>query len=220
MRSQAEFIARQLNDHQDSHLGVKQGTFHTWSEPHIQEALLVAVGYLFSLRPDLFSAAKELKLPEPSCTIDFPCCKVLEILGIGACLNVSISEDRSSNNLLTMLPVLCTPDKANSWSLVRLNDHLFISPVPIPANTLIRYLCAGMPDDINKVDECIFNEYNTLIVGFALWWLLLTDNESRTNLDRVDRYYQMVKDFVELKLLLEFSLNEDDYKFGRRRVND
>lgn len=220
MRSQAEFIARQLNDHQDSHLGVKQGTFHTWSEPHIKEAIEMALSYLFSLRPDLFSEINSIKLPEPTCTIEFPCCKVLEVLGIGACLNVSINEDRSANNFLTMLPMLCAVDKAKSWSLVRINNNTFASAQLIPADTLIRYLCAGLPDDIAKVEECIFNEYNTLIVGFALWWLLLTDNESRTNLERVDRYYQMVKDFVELKLLLEFSLNEDDYKFGRRRVND
>lgn len=221
MQALAEFIARQLNDHKQSKRGARQGTFHTWSEPHIKEAIDIALSYLFSILPSIFAEIKETVLPEESCDIEFKCCKVLDIFGIGECSNVSIQESPSTNNLLSML---CTPCAStgfiSSYVLTRLTSNIFTSATPIPAGVAIRYLCAEKPDDCKEADDCILDEHATLITAFALWWLLLTDNESRTNLERAQLYYQTVKDYVELKLLLEFSLNEDDYKYGRRVVND
>lgn len=219
MQKQADFIARQLNDHLDSIRGVVQGTYHTWAEPHVLEALSVAIGYLFSIKPDTFAKLRSVKLAEASCYLELSCSKVIDVLGIGDCHNVILDENKGGTNFLTMLPTVCTSGTASSWSLTRLNDHLFVSSIKIPADTMITFLCAQKPK-LEDVDQRIWDEYDSLLCAFALWWLLLTDNESRSNIERANLYYQMVKDYVEIKLLLEFSLNEDDYKFGRRRVND
>ena len=222
MRKQAEFIARQLNDHRDSKRGVRQGTFHTWSEPHILEALDKAVSYLFSIRPDEFSVLKEIALKEASCYFQIPCGNVLDILGIGECNNVSFQENQNSNNLIPLLGNRCgieVDSETQSYTIERSGKGIFTSSSPIPAGVTITYVCAEKPST-DEVEQSLLDKHDTLITSFALWWLLLTDNESRTNLERVQLYYQMVKDYVELTLLLEFSLNEDDYKYGRRRVND
>lgn len=217
MQAQAEFIARQLNDHEQSKRGARQGTFHTWSEPHITEALGLAASYLFSILPDQFGEIKTTKLAEPSCHFTLNCGKVLDILGIGGCNNVMMDEG-SSNNLLSMLGSHCV-DKSpeETQYTIEKNGNVFTSSEAIPADVEITFICAELPD---VLPESIASEHGTLITSFALWWLLLTDNESRTNLERAQLYYQTVKDYVELKLLLEFSLNEDDYKHGRRVVND
>lgn len=222
MKAQAEFIARQLNDHESSKRGVRQSTFHTWSEPHIKEALAMGLCYLFSIKPDEFAKLQTMKLKEGSCYLQFPCGNVLDVLGIGDCNNVVFQENQNTNNLMSLLSTSCvevTNDVDSSYTIERSAKGIFTASSKIPADTVITYICAESPSTEN-IDESVLCEHSTLITSFALWWLLLTDNESRTNLERADRYYQMVKDYVELKLLLEFSLSEDDYRYGRRRVND
>ena len=222
-----EFIARQLNDHEDCDHGVRQGTYHTWTEAHIKQALSLAASYLFSIKADDFASPVVYYTPTSSCVIDtsVACDKPLEILSIGdSCDNVT-EETEEVNAFLSMMNTPCvsggnSDSESTNYTVVKKSGSVYSAKAEIPANTKITLLCATAPSDIDAVPNNLLSEYQPLLVNFALWWLLLTDNESRSNQPRWEAYYQMIQWFVETKLLLEFSLSEDDYKYGRRRVND
>lgn len=219
-----EFIARQLNDHEDCDHGVRQGTYHTWKEAHIKQALSLAASYLFSIKPDSFASPISYETTSANCTIDTgeACAKPLDILAIGDNCDNVVEETEEANSLLTMMGNACatTAAEPNTYTIKKVSDSVYTSKDVIPAGTKIILLCATPPNDISTVPNTILSEYQPLLVNFALWWLLLTDNESRSNQPRWEEYFKMVQWFVESKLLLEFSLSEDDYKYGRRRVND
>lgn len=218
-----EFVARQLNDHEDCDHGVRQGTYHTWKEAHIKQALGLAASYLFSIKPDSFASPITYYTPEAACTIDtsIACDKPLEILAIGDNCDNVVEETEETNALLSMMTTPCVTSSASeTYTIMKKSDSVYVSKAEIPANTKISLLCAIPPNSIDAVPNNLLSEYQPLLVNFALWWLLLTDNESRSNQPRWEAYYQMIQWFVETKLLLEFSLSEDDYKYGRRRVND
>lgn len=219
-----EFIARQLNDHEDCDHGTRQGTYHTWKEAHIKQALSLASSYLFSLKPDEFAIPVTYTTTESSCILDTSsaCAKTLEVLSVGeGCDNVTI-ESEQTNDLLGMLQPSCATieGEPDNYVLTQKSGSVYTSADNIPAGTSVTILCASDPESIDALTSTMMNEYQPLLVNFALWWLLLTDNESRSNQPRWEAYFKMVQWFVETKLLLEFSLSEDDYKYGRRRVND
>ena len=220
----AEFIARQLNDHEDCDHGVRQGTFHTWKKAHVLQAIDMACCYLFSIKPDSFADPVTFETTEASCIVNTKaaCAKPLSILSVGGGCNNVTEETEETNDLLSLMtnPCASLSETAPSYSVSKKSDTVYVSGSEIPKGTSITVLCAQAPDTNTEAADSILTEYKPLITAFACWWLLLTDNESRSNQARWQAYYQMVRDFVELKLLLEFSLNEDDYKYGRRRIND
>ena len=59
-----EFLARHLNDHEESARGVRQPTFFTWSEKHVAQAVELALSFLYSLIPDRFSKISEYEILE------------------------------------------------------------------------------------------------------------------------------------------------------------
>ena len=75
------------------------------------------------------------------------------------------------------------------------------------------------PEELEYLDDDRICQYLPLVADYALWWLFRTDSES-SNLERARLHFEGVRDFVTTKLLLEFSLQEDDYNFGRRKVDD
>lgn len=218
-----EFIARQLNDHEDCDHGVRQGTYHTWKEAHIKQAVSHALSFLFTIKPDSFATPIEYTTSSSGCVLDVSgvCAKPLSILSVGeGCDNVELATE-DTNDLLALMGSTCTDGNTGNSkiSLRQKSPSVYLSTVDIPAGTKINLLCAT-PPSVDAVSNDILTEYQPLISSFALWWLLLTDNESRSNQPRWEAYYEQVKWFVETKLLLEFSLQEDDYTLGRRRVND
>ena len=219
----AEFIARQLNDHEDCDHGVRQGTYHTWKKTHILQAIEMACCYLFSIKPDSFADPVTFQTTQDSCIINTKaaCAKPLSILSVGeGCGNV-VEETEETNDLLSLMTDACTSDEAlTSYTVEKKSDTVYVAGSVVPKGTSVTVLCAQPPSTDDDSADSILAEYKPLITAFACWWLLLTDNELRSNQARWQAYYMMVKDFVELKLLLEFSLNEDDYQYGRRRVND
>ena len=44
-----EYIAKQLNDHENQCHGVKQGSYTTWSLDHIQDAVQLGLEYIYSI---------------------------------------------------------------------------------------------------------------------------------------------------------------------------
>lgn len=219
--STCEFIARQLNDHEDCDHGVRQGTYHTWKEDHIKQAIQHALSYLYAIKPDTFAKPITYTTPSTSCVLDMSaaCSKPLDILSVGdACDNVVLETDET-NNLLGLLQTNCTTSSTDQFTLTQKSATVYVSGSEIPKGTTISLLCAA-PPNTDTVSNDTLAEYQPLITAFALWWLLLTDNESRSNQPRWEAYFEQVRWFVETKLLIEFSLSEDDYKYGRRRVND
>lgn len=219
----SEYIAKQLNDHFSSPRGVAQSTYYTWTEHHIHDALDLATSYLYSIKPDAFATPSCHKTTEESCIVDLNgvCCKVLSITGVGDdCDNVEgqTQDTRSLLPLLSMHP--CVNDNVLDESLHQfktLAEGIFQFHSPLPAGTLIHYICS-MPQNVSEMDDCMLSEYKLLLTNFALWQLLLTDNESRSNQPRWEMYYRAVQEFVQLKLRLEFSLRADDYILGTKQT--
>lgn len=225
-----EFIARQLNDHSESPSGVVQPTYFEWTEGHITEAVGLGICYLYSLLPDKFSNPNSHILTTSECVIEFceTCYKFMNVIAVtiegDKCVDIE-EDDEDSNDLNDLLATSCVIDVGTetddiTWKRIDGTDCIIRFSQPLPAGTSIRYLCSAPPDGLDDFSEQMLCEYGSLIADYALWWLFRTDSESRSNLSRASLHFEGVKQFVETKLLLEFSLSEDDYNHGRRKVDD
>lgn len=225
-----QFLARQLNDHSESPSGVVQNTFYEWTESHITDALHLGLCYLYGLLPNEFSNLSEHEVTESDCIIKFcnECGKFLgvvdmEIDGQG-CIDVT-KIDEESNSLIELLSIACpnnddAPQVGYSWDVVDGSNCVVKFDREVPQGAIIRYMCGSPPETIDDLDTPGLCEYLPLVADYALWWLFRTDSESRSNIERARLHFEGVRDFVTTKLLLEFSLQEDDYNFGRRKVDD
>lgn len=218
----SELIAKQLNDHSSSPRGAVQPTYYTWTKHHIHDAIQQGLSYLYAIKPDVFASPACFKVEDETCLVDLRehCCNVLSILGIGStCDNVS-EQEKNTNSLLPLLKTTCDSTSDNpsmdTYSYQFRGEGIVQFAEPVPANTLIHFICASPPASADDIPDCILAEYQPLIVPFALWFILLTDNESRSNQPRWESYYAQVRDFVQLKLSLEFSLRASDYIDGRQ----
>lgn len=216
----SELVAKQLNDHTTSPRGVEQRTYYTWTEHHIHDAIQVALSYLYGIKPDAFSKKACYETLVLGCTIDLAdvCCKVTTIVGVNSdCDNVT-EQQAETMSLLPFLNVGACAEgegEAATYTFKTLNPTTFQFSSPLPLGTKIFFMCAR-PPTIGDVDDCVLAEYEALIVPFTLWFLLLTDNESRSNPLRWEAYYKAVQDFVTLKLRIEFSLRAEDYIDGHK----
>lgn len=222
LKTLSEYIAKQLNDHMSSPRGVEQSTYYTWTEHHIHDALDIAAGYLYAIKPDAFATPSCHTTTKESCIVNLKeaCCKVLTLTGVGSdCDNVEeqTQDTRSLLPLLMIHPCVSDDEKETLHQYTTKAEGIFQFHSPLPKGTLIHYLCA-LPQGISEMHECMLQEYKLLFTNFALWQLLLTDNESRSNPARWQAYYQGVQDFVQLKLRLEFSLRADDYIHGIKQT--
>ena len=222
----SEFISKQLNDHDSSPRGAVQPTYYAWTESHIHDAISQGVAYLYGIKPSLFSEKKCHLVTEKTCVIDLKkdCCNVLSILGVGSDCDNVVERGNKTNNLMCFMKPLCvassdTPEYG-AYSFEFKGEGLIQFSEPIEKNTLIWFVCSTPPSSADSIPDCIFTEYKPLIVPFALWYLLLTDNESRSNPERWNAYYQQVRDFVTLKLRIEFSLRTDQFLDGLQKPPD
>lgn len=223
-----EFLARQLNDHSDSPSGVVQPTYFEWTNGHIEDAINLAISYLYSLIPQEFSKLKEYKVKTPTCIIEFcnQCKKFISIVSVsvnGEDCSKTYKKDAETNSLSSLLSINCTSDNSSlsdsyNWDLVDGSKCVVTFDQKLPTGAIVKYLCADNSSGIDNLN-CL-SEYHPLIADYALWWLYRTDSESRSNLDRARLHFEGVKDFVTTKLLIEFSLQEDDYQYARRKVDD
>ena len=202
------FIARQLNDSADSPHGVAQDTYYTYGETHVTQALEQATQYLYALKPDLFAGKACYTTTGCSCVVDLKaqCANVLDIIGVGSLCDNTKEQAGDVNNLSSLLASECAVGeptytyKFNTEGIAQFSS-------PLPEGTNVFYLCSSP----TNMTDAIRGEYQPLLTAFALWWLLLTDNESRSNLDRVDRYYRMITDFITLKLKIETDLRPENF---------
>lgn len=231
-----QFLAKQLNDHEDSPSGVKQATYYEWTESHICDAIHLGMCYLFSLVPQEFSKLETHTVTEEACLVDLTdqCERFINLanLSIGdeKCINLN-QEEESEDDSIDLLPLLgglCSPDGKDAsdepindynWTVVDGSKGLLKFKPAIPAGAILSYLCAPTPD-VEDLDNSVMCQYHSLIADYALWWLFRTDSESRSNLERARLHFEGVKFFVETKLRLEFSLREDDFNYGNRKVSD
>lgn len=233
-----EFVARQLNDHCESPSGVKQDTYTEWTETHICDALELGMCYLYSLVPQEFSKIQTTTVESETCIVDLSnlCERFISLsnLSIGDNQCVSLNQEDESEDesidLLSVIGDLCEgqggevegedPADVNyNWTVADGSTSVLKFDPVIPAGSVLTYLCAPAPtmDDLDESKMC---QYHSMIADFALWWLFRTDTESRSNLDRARLHFEALQFFVETKLLIEFSLKEDDYNYGRRKVPD
>lgn len=223
-----DFLARHLNDHEESVRGVRQPTFFTWSKAHVTEAVTLALTFLYSLVPEKFGKLKTFTVQEEDCIISFceECGKFLGIVDIEidgrSCLNISENK-ANTNSLFASLNIGCTVsgprDRDYTWSYVDNSACVIRFDHPLPKGTIVRYLCAKAPG-IEDLETDLLAEYLSIIAEYAAFWLFRTDSESKSNLERATHHWTAVQYLVQTKLMIEFSLREDDYLFGHRKVED
>lgn len=223
-----DFLARHLNDHVESARGVRQPTFYTWSETHVKQAVEVALSFLYSLIPDRFGRMETFELEDEECVLSF-CDKCNKFLGL---VNVEIDgkkcldleeRDAKTNNLFKFLNNKCSDaeDTISTYTWVYVDNSACIVRFdkPLPKGAIISYLCAK-PPELEDLESDYLKEYLSIVAEYAAFWLFRTDSESVSNLQRAAQHFEAVKFLVQTKLLIEFSLREDDYIYGQRKVDD
>jgi hypothetical protein len=225
-----EFLARQLNDHCESPAGIVKKTFYEWGEGHICDAVNLAMCYVYSLIPQDFTTTETLVLKADTKIVDFS--SVCEKYTAFICLelpNGDIAEvtekDAAVRDLMPLLANKCTTSSSSSnpesftFDNVDGSKDILLFKPAVPAGSKIMFSCAKAPSADSITDDQLC-QYGPLIAEYALWWLFRTDSESRSSLERAKLHYQAISDFVTTKLLLEFSLDEDDYNYGRLKKAD
>lgn len=214
-----EFVARQLNDHSDSPSGVEQPTYTEWTETHIEEAVRLGWLYLYSIHPQAFTTVKTKTLNSDNCVVSFceECDKFIEIISIDGCNNPEPIDART-NDLGDLLKSNCENEESISYTVLD-NAPCSIRFRGSVSGAVVSYLCAEAPTHINT-DDAKFIPFIPFIVDYALWWLYRTDTESRSNLSRAELHYAAVRDYIQNTLLIEFSMREDDFNYGRQKVED
>ena len=239
-----EFLARQLNDHSESPSGVVQKTFYEWTETHIEQAIELAKCYVYSLVPQEFVELREFTVTEADNIFNMKelCPRFINLAGVESSDGDSVDaseKDGEIRSLINLLDTKCSTSNcsSNNSSLLDSDEDeeeelqdltydvldgtkdVLVFSQEVPVGTVFRYACASSPTDANLDDDELC-QYHGLIADYALWWLFRTDSESRSNLDRARLHFESMQSFVQQKLLIEFSLREDDYNFARRKVDD
>jgi len=217
-----EQIARQLNDHADSPRGVVQDTYYTWTEAHIDSALETTLSYLYAYKVDLFGTIQCHEVSRESCLVDLKatCGNVIRLLGINSSCDNIIEKEPEKIDLLNLVSRFCNFSlqdnlDLNRYEMQHISEGIYQFSTLLPVGTQVHYLCA-VYKDIYNLPDIILQEFRVLFVSMTCWLLLLTDNESRSNMDRVPFYYKQTSDFINLKLQLDFSTWASDYQDGKQ----
>ena len=223
-----EFLARHLNDHEESARGVRQPTFFTWSEKHVAQAVELALSFLYSLIPDRFSKISEHEIKEEDCVISFCdfCEKFMGIVDVEINGKKCIKLDQTgedARSLIDLLDIGCSDnnddpyDKNYTWEYVPNSTCVIKFKNPLPRGAKVRYLCSKKPtlEELEALEEFL-----PIVAEYAAFWLYRTDSESRSNLERARMHYESLVFLVNTKLQIEFSLRDDEHIFGRRKTPD
>lgn len=224
-----EFLARQLNDHQDSPSGVIQKTFYEWTEEHICDAICLGICYLYSLMPQDFTKLKSHKVTKDNCLFEFNdlCPRFVNLVTMTSPSGKKVDLSEKDAEIRSLLPLLndkCrdakeTESTSFDYDIQDGATGIVLFDKDVPVGSTIFYTCSEEPG-VDELDNDQMCQYHPLIADYALWWLFRTDSESRSNLERARLHFEGLRDFVTTKLLIEFSLREDDYIFARRKVDD
>lgn len=223
-----EFLARHLNDHEESARGVRQPTFFTWSEAHVAQAVELALSFLYSLIPDRFSKIAEYEIEEEDCVLTFCdfCEKFMGIVDVEINGKKCIKLDQTgedARSLINMLNIGCSEDdddpydKNYTWEYVPNSTCVVKFENPLPKGAKVRYLCSKKPD-LSELEKSSFEEYLPIVAEYSAAWLYRTDSESRSNLERARMHLEALQWLVQTKLSIEFSLRDDEHIFGQRKT--
>ena len=233
-----EFLARQLNDHEESARGVRQGTFFTWSEAHVGQAVDMALSFVYSLIPDTFSRIETIDVKEEDCVFEFcdVCEKFLGIVDIEIDGEKCIEMDKKgekARSLIGMLSIGCTDkeeeeekekeeskkDKNYTWEFVYNSVCAVKFENPLPVGSKIRYVCSRKPKESDLKTKA-WEEYLPIIAEYSAYWLFRTDSESRSNLERAEMHRETLEWLVKTKLGMEIDLRNNEHVWGVRQAQD
>ena len=208
-----EYMAKQLNDHESQQRGLEQRTYYSWTEAHLIDGLTLAGSYLYALKPDIFAQEQCVKLGADGCLINLKadCGNILRIVGVNGDCGNAYEAEKKKKSLSSLLKPRCvrqSHSEFESFPYETLSEGIFSFRKPLKKGSIVTFLCAAYTD-INNVDDSFINEYRSFLINFALWQMLLTDNESRSNPARWASYYQGATQFIALKFRTEFDLLED-----------
>lgn len=225
-----EFLARHLNDHEESARGVRQTTFFTWSEAHVREAVELALAFVYSLIPDNFSRVETIDVEEEDCVFEFcdVCEKFMGIVDIEIDGEKCIKMDKTgekARSILKMLSIGCTPEeetelnKNYTWEFVENTTCVVKFENPLPKGSKIRYICSRKPDE-SELEKNAFEEYLPIIAEYSAYWLYRTDSESRSNIDRAELHRRTLEWLVRIKLEIEIDMRNNEHIWGLRQAQD
>ena len=231
-----EFLARHLNDHEESARGVRQTTFFTWSETHVKQAVELALSFVYSLIPDTFSRIETVDVEEEDCVFEFcdVCEKFLGIVDVEIDGEKCIKMDKKgekARSLIGMLSIGCTKDveeeekeedpkeKNYTWEFVHNTTCAVKFENPLPVGSKIRYVCSRKPKE-SDLETKAWEEYLPIIAEYSAYWLYRTDSESRSNLDRAEMHRRTLEWLVKTKLDLEIDLRNNEHIWGLRQAQD
>lgn len=226
-----EYLARHLNDHEESARGVRQPTFFTWSEKHVAQAVELALSFLYGIIPDRFSKLETREIEEEDCVLYF-CDRCEKFMGI---VDVEIDGEKcikldekgvEARNLLDMLDIGCSDksetendkEKKNyTWEFVKNSVCTVKFENPLPKGSKVRYLCSRKPslEELESIEE-----FMPIVAEYAAYWLYRTDSESRSNLERAEQHRQAFVFLVRTKLAIEIDLRNNESIFGLRQAQD
>lgn len=238
----AEFILRQLNDHNDSPHGVVQHSYTIYAEPQVHAAINCAASYLYAIAPRRFSSIICRKIDATTCIVNTQgvCNKTIDIVSVTSNTRNNRRIDQNNETLLTtpcnqriaertnngrnLMPLLnhtCTSAQDSSAGAGagaefstryyhRITEHIFEFEKPLPQGFKINILCATYPG-LGAINENWLREYQYFITHFALYSLLLADNESRSNIERATLYLNSCNSFLDKKLIVEHAINPQSF---------
>lgn len=226
-----EYLARHLNDHEESARGVRQPTFFTWSEKHVAQAVELALSFLYGIIPDRFSKLETREIDEEDCVLYFcdRCEKFMGIVDVEIDGKKCIKLDEKgveARNLLEMLDIGCSDksetendkEKKNyTWEFVKNSVCTVKFENPLPKGSKVRYLCSRKPS-IEELES--IEEFMPIVAEYAAYWLYRTDSESRSNLERAEQHRQAFVFLVRTKLAIEIDLRNNESIFGLRQAQD
>ena len=223
-----EFLARHLNDHEESARGVKQPTFFTWSEKHVAQATELALSFLYSFIPDRFSKIETREIDEEDCILYFcdRCEKFMGIVDVEINGKKCIKLDKTGENarsLIDLFDIGCSDDRDDpydknyTWEFVKNSVCTVKFENPLPKGAKVRYLCSRKPtlEELESIEE-----YLPIVAEYAAFWLYRTDSESRSNLERAELHYNALVFLLRTKLAIEIDMRNNENIFGLRQAQD
>jgi len=212
----SQLIAMQLNDHEAQQHGVEQESYYTYIYPHVLTALNECMGFLYAILPDEFTRLFCKEITEDTCLIDLnnDCEQVKGLFSVGSgCDNLYVVDD-DKYDLMSIISSRCNASldeiEDNKYGYRQLSKGIYQFNRRVEAGQKVYYTCSKFFKVEGATSEFL-SKHRAILIPYALWLILLTDNESRSNLDRSQLYYKQVETYLQTRFSIDKSLVEREY---------
>lgn len=206
-----------------------------WSDNEIKKCVEESIHYLFALRKDLFSKPKVLTLKKGECLLRAcdDCSAITDVIMADGktCNEIEEKNDEDTKSLKFLSCYLDDCDTKDCYWNNNTEDgydpisykRLESSPCtirfeePPDRDVEIEVMCAPVDPIKAGLPDSICNDLFSPIVDMTLSRLYLIDHKDSYDLERSNSHYTLFKDFMTLKLGLDYSLIDEDWLLNRQR---